>query len=351
VRAALEDAHPLAIVVRIDAPGAGEACVQVRQQARLAQVPIFGVAPDRNDLAFTELFTWGGDDLVALSTDSVLRRLRGVRPPAPQSPGASSAEATPQPVAIVAGADATWRTVMGRALYNGGFAVRFAASADGLGDECMREGVRAVVAADDLPPDGGLAALQASRARAPALAWVLVAPPKRMASLHAPVLAAGRASVIDGFAAPENALFVVNELLAARGIDKRATARLLYGTAVEFRAAGRDEDEVGFAYNVSAGGLYVRTLAPLDAGQEVWLELWPPRSERRVRLSGRVAWKRAFGSTGGATVPAGFGVQLSDGLAGDLERWQAGYRAFVESLLGQGYPVGGVSDVPGRAAP
>jgi Tfp pilus assembly protein PilZ/ActR/RegA family two-component response regulator len=339
VRSELEDRHPAAIILRLDAPGAGQACTHVRQQARLAAVPIFGVVPERNDLAFTELFVWGADDLAALAHDPFARRLRALRPAASLSsdPAAPTpaADARPQPQAIVAGADASWRSVMGRALYNGGFGVRFAASAEGLVDDCARDGVRVVVASDDLPPNGGLGALEAARVRSPDLAWVLVAPPKRMAALHEAVIAAGRASVIDGFAAPENALFVVNELLAARGVDKRATARLLYGTAVAFRAAGRDEDEVGFAYNVSAGGLYVRTLAPLDAGQEVWLELWPPRSERRVRLAGRVAWKRPFGPVGGSTVPAGFGVQITDGLAGDLERWQAGYNAFVESLLGR----------------
>jgi Tfp pilus assembly protein PilZ/CheY-like chemotaxis protein len=333
VRGVLEETTPAAIVIRTDSAGAAQACTHVRQQGRLAPVPIFGVVPERTDLAFTELFVWGGDDLVALAHDPFVRRLRAVRP-APAAAAPPIGEAAPQPRAIVAGADAAWRTVMGRALYNGGYAVRFAASDEGLVDDCLGEGVRVVVSSDDLPPAGGLAALEAARARAPELAWVLVSPPKRMAAVHAAVITAGRAAVIDGFAAPENALFVVNELLAARGVDKRATARLLYGTAVTFRAAGRAEDEVGFAYNVSAGGLYVRTLAPLEAGQEVWLELWPPRTERRVRLAGRVAWRRPFGPVGGATVPAGFGVQLTDGLSGDLGRWQAGYRSFVESLLG-----------------
>jgi Tfp pilus assembly protein PilZ len=109
---------------------------------------------------------------------------------------------------------------------------------------------------------------------------------------------------------------------------------VLYGTAVAFRAAGREQDEIGFSYNVSAGGVYVRTLAPLDAGQELWLEMWPPRSERRVRLAGTVAWKRPFGPSEGATVPAGFGVKITEGLAGDLERWRGGYETFIETILG-----------------
>jgi Tfp pilus assembly protein PilZ len=155
-----------------------------------------------------------------------------------------------------------------------------------------------------------------------------------MAATHAAVAALSRVSVADGYAPPENVLFLANELLNQRGVDKRASPRLLYGTAVAFRAAGRDEDEIGFSYNVNAGGVYVRTLAPLDAGQDVWLEMWPPRSERRVRLCGKVAWRRAYGPQERATVPAGFGVQITDGLGGDLDRWRAGYDAFAQSLLG-----------------
>jgi Tfp pilus assembly protein PilZ len=141
-------------------------------------------------------------------------------------------------------------------------------------------------------------------------------------------------SVADGYAPPENVLFIVNELLAPRNVDQRASPRLLYGTTVAFRPAGREEDEIGFSYNVSAGGVFVRTLAPPDFGQEVWLEMWPPRSERRVRLEGVVAWRRAFGRGAGATVPPGFGVKLTDGLGQDMGRWRSGCEVFAEGLLG-----------------
>ena len=333
IASALASVEPLAIVLRLDAKGAAQACSHIRSQARLAKVPIFGLVDELNDLAFTELFVWGGDDLVGWATSLPLaRRLRALRPSAAtvQTPSA----ATPVLHAIVAGTEATWRTVMGRSLYHGGFAVRFATSGDSLVEECLREDAQIVVATDDLEPHGAVDALRTARARGSKAACVLVVPPKRMAAANVAVKELGKASVADGFAPPENVLFLVNELLAARGVDKRASPRLLYGTTVTFRAAGREEDEVGFSYNINGGGLYVRTLAPLEPKQEVWLEMWPPRSERRVRLAGTVAWRRPFGPVGGATVPAGFGVQISDGLAGDFDRWRAGYEAFLTSILG-----------------
>jgi hypothetical protein len=212
--------------------------------------------------------------------------------------------------------------------------VRFAVSVEGLVSESLAEGISVAVVSDDLVQGGAHSALSDLRRRGSKTACILVAAPKRMAAATASLKALGQMSVADGFAPPENVLFLVNELLAPRGVDKRAAARLLYGTAVAFRVAGRDADEIGFSYNVSAGGLYIRTLAPPDPGQELWLEMWSPRSERRVRLVGTVAWRRPFGNIGGATVPAGFGLRITEGLAGDFERWKAGYEAFAKSLLG-----------------
>jgi Tfp pilus assembly protein PilZ/ActR/RegA family two-component response regulator len=327
----VDELAPLAILLRLDAPRAAEACAHVRSNARLAQVPIFGVADELSDLAFTELFVWGGDDLVGLTSALPLtRRLRGLRAGGNRSAALSSEK----PQAVVAGQDGTWRTVMGRALYNGGFSVRFAVSVEGLVSESLAEGISVAVVSDDLVEGGAHSALSDLRRRGSKTACILVAPPKRMAAATASLQALGQMSVADGFAPPENVLFLVNELLAPRGVDKRAAARLLYGTAVAFRVAGRDADEIGFSYNVSAGGLYIRTLAPPDPGQELWLEMWSPRSERRVRLVGTVAWRRPFGNIGGATVPAGFGLKITEGLAGDFERWKAGYEAFAKSLLG-----------------
>jgi hypothetical protein len=49
------------------------------------------------------------------------------------------------------------------------------------------------------------------------------------------------------------------------------------------------------------------------------------------------SWTRRCAS-GGATVPAGLGIQFTEGLAGDLERWRAGYEAFAQTVLGAGAP-------------
>lgn len=82
------------------------------------------------------------------------------------------------------------------------------------------------------------------------------------------------------------------------------------------------------ASQVGVGGLYVRTLAPPARGEELWLEFVPPRSDRSVHIEGAAVWTRAFGGGVAATVPCGFGVQISGGSERDLARYARSYRTF-----------------------
>lgn len=329
LRAGLDDGDPLALFVPAGGPLLGEVCLALRSHARFARVPAFGVSAHPSDLTFIDLFQAGGDDLVPPDRTSAMRRLRPLVTKVGDPP--SRREGT----AIVAGPDRTWRSILGRTLFNGGLSVRFVDDVSATLTEGAAAGVKLVVVADE---DGEAAAALARKARAAgqAAAWIVVVPPRRIGGVVEAVRDLERTAVTDAFAPPENVLFLANELMRPRGTDNRRSARVLFGTRVSFRVAGREEDETGFTYNVSEGGLYVRTAAPVEPGEEVWLELWPPRSERRVRLAGRVAWRRHLGPNDFATVPAGFGVELTEGLAGDLDRWRAGYRAFAGQAFGHG---------------
>ena len=116
---------------------------------------------------------------------------------------------------------------------------------------------------------------------------------------------------------------MANELSAKPTENKRLSPRILFGTTIRYRPEGMEEDELGFSYNVSQGGLFVRTLAPPQEDL-IWLEVKPPTSPSRVRLLGEVVWRRAYGPNGHATVPPGFAIKIIDGARRDLERWQEG---------------------------
>lgn len=311
---------PLAFLVPATGGGGHAACVQIRVRRQFAHVPILALADEPSDLDFSEAFSHGADDVVPLSCPDRLRtRLRNLA-------RASNEVALPagrKGIGVVAGADATWRAVMGRTLANGGYEVRFALS----GHDAAAYSPKLVVA-DEAAMRASLEVIASRRADGPS--WVVLAEPRRIATAKHDTSAFARVAVTDAFSPPENVLFLANEM-GHEVASRRASPRVLYGTCVSFRAAGREKDDVGFTYNLSGGGLYVRTLAPLDAGQEAWLELWPPRGERRVRLAGRVVWRRAYGQSETATVPPGFGVQLQGGLGEDLERYALGYERISKS--------------------
>jgi hypothetical protein len=317
----LEEQSPLAVLVSSGCEGAVEVLCHLRGSVRHAAVPALIVGGDRTDLAFGEAYEQGADDLAsARSLRGLVARLRQL---------ASGERVAPETrgSVVCAGASSRWRTIMGRTLTNAGLVPRFVNNVPDATEQACAPDVRFVVASDDLQPDGATVALERARAKGSMVPWIIVGPARRAVLAGLATRSLPGVACVDVHAPPDHVLFVANELSRPQLGERRSSERLLFGTAVSFRAAGAAEDDIGFTYNIAASGLFVRTLAPLEAGQDVWLELWPPRTERAVRLVGRIAWRRAFGPAGEATVPPGFGVRLVGGLPGDLERWEAAYRA------------------------
>jgi len=220
--------------------------------------------------------------------------------------------------------------VLGRVLRNAGYGVTFAASErDALGF-AQNPDIDLVVLAAELA-EQPVKAIAESRKGGGHATWIVTCPPRDLGGLQKELSGLDRATATDGFGPAENVLFLANELSNGARANQRRSQRLLFGATIAFRGAGRDRDDYGFSYNISAGGLYVRTLLPPE-DDSVWLELTPPRSERRVRLVGKVVWRRGFGPTGTATVPPGFGVQIMEGAGADLAAWRSGYEAFARAM-------------------
>jgi DNA-binding response OmpR family regulator len=319
------DSHAPHAVVLEDSEAARSLCLEARAQSQHAQVPMLARSAEVDDLSFAEVFSWGGDDaVVAGDNQGLLGRLRAL--PA-ALPGAPTNGRGP---ALIVDADRTRRILMGRVLRNAGHSIEFAVSYDDALGRVREREPKVVVSASDIG-ETPAALLKAARETGSKATWIVTCPPKDMHGVRVAVEPFGGATATDGFAPAENIVFLANELARGGANDKRASRRLLFGTTVSFRGAGRDRDERGFSYNVSVGGLYVRTLAPPE-DDWVWLELRPPRCERLVRLEGRIVWRRKFGSPEGATVPPGFGVAIADASQRDMEAWRRGYAAFADAL-------------------
>jgi DNA-binding response OmpR family regulator len=315
---------PRALVIDGDAVEAERLALDVRADAARAGLPIVALRRALGDLDFAGAMSWSADDIVAIGdTRPLVRRLRGL--PHELAPPSSR-----RGRALVAEADRRRRIAVGRSLRSAGFDIVFAATPSDATELAASDDFELVVSSIELAPVQSVA-IAAARAAGNGAAWIASAPPRVLREVKSDVRQLERVTAMDAFSSPDSVLFVANDLLHRRGTDHRSSARVLYGAVVAFRGAGRDEDDHGFSHNASAGGLYVRTLAPPE-DEHVWLELLPPRSERRVRLVGKIAWRRAFGPGPHATVPPGFGVALVDGARADLEAWRAGYEAFARAI-------------------
>jgi CheY-like chemotaxis protein len=316
------DSHQADAMVLHVAPETAEAfTIERRAESKHAFVPVFSWSEQVTDLGFAEAFSWGADDLVGSSADMALRtRLRQV----PKDPGAP-AEVT-RGKALVADPDRVRRIVVGRVLRNAGYSVTFATTLPDLKEYLDAPELQMVIATSAIL-DSPRSIIEHSREGGKTPAWIVSTPPRDIRTCREVLAGLSRVTTTDAFAPAENVLFVSNEMSRQRDVDNRATPRLLYGTMAAYRGRGRDTDDYGYTYNISEGGLYVRTLAPPD-DDLVWLELCPPRADRRVRLVGRVAWRRGIGRSQFATVPPGFGVEIVDGAKMDLSAWIEGYRSF-----------------------
>lgn len=318
----LEEHEAQALLCHVDE--SEQLAVQARSRSRLTKLPIIALSQSLTDLDFVSAFSWGADDVVPVtSVRPLLIRLRALPREAPVPP------VEKRGTALVAEADPTRRVAVARVLRNAGFAIRFAVRDTDAEEFACDPDLALVVQSRELVPDI-VPVVEQARAAGSRASFVVCAAPRDIRQQRAAIAGVAGVTITDGFTAPENVLFVANELTGGR-TSGRTSSRLPYGTAVAFRGAGREVDDCGFSYNVSEKGTYVRTLA-LPEDEEVWLELRPPREERFVRLVGRVAWRRPFNYNESATVPPGFGVEIVDGAAKDLAIWREGFQKLVEAV-------------------
>ncbi|MET0341673.1 MAG: hypothetical protein ABW252_11780 [Polyangiales bacterium] len=279
----------------------------LRSSARCFSVPLIALVDHLSDRVLLEMHANGADDAVLLhSLGGLTRRLAAL---ASFNPEARTALF--QGSCLLAHADLHRRQVFGRVLRQAGFDVSFAGTMAEALQVAERSPPKVLVVSNDLPPDGGRAALSKL-----AHDWVGDMPAVLLAAGHQRAsLSAHAWTVVPEEAPPDDLLFVVNELLRPRELlESRASRRLLYATLCSFRAQGELEARIGLTYNISREGLYVRTFdAPPTKGQ-AWLELRPPGAARACHVRGAIMWNRGLATGARGAAPPGFGVRLTSEL-------------------------------------
>ncbi len=314
----LERHEPEVVAFDSSIPKAEQLCQKLRSRKTWGRVPMIALASEPSDAHVEKLYSMGVDDVVPLSAwPSFISRLRAL-------PRVESIHPPPaRGKAIVADPERERCDVVGRVLMNAGFDVRYALDRRALEYYSLQTDVNLIVVNVELGDAREL--VEQARKNKSTAAWVIATRRRDMEEQARALADLERVALAPAIGAPESVLFVANELLSNRRTARRSS-RVLHGTLVAFRPAGTDSDDLGFTYNISSEGMYVRTLAPPE-GEEAWLELTPAKHNRRVRLLGRVVWRRGFEGNTGASVPPGFGLQLIDGLGDGLRIWRESYLA------------------------
>lgn len=103
----------------------------------------------------------------------------------------------------------------------------------------------------------------------------------------------------------------------------RGDPRVLARVKVRYRNAGAFLSD--WTEDLSGGGLFVRTDAPLPVGEVLTLRLRPPLSLRPLQLKGKVTWHRRVAGRGG------MGVRFLYESAAQLERVQKMVERFAKA--------------------
>lgn len=320
--------QPIAIVMPLSMRGVSETAVALRAQHPAVAMPLIGIAADVHDLVYADCFTSGFDDVCGRDARQLGRRLRHLAEV--ELTGLTQSAHS----VVVADPDRRSRLLIGRVFRDAGYDVAFAADASEAVDRSLDPKVRVVVGSAALERGGDPLWMKANRLGSTA-AWIVNTPPKEMPDIRTALagIDSERIAVHDAFACPATLLFVANELVNRPQVDGRKSERLLYGTTVRIRHAGRGDVDVGYLYNISGGGLFIRTLAPPARWDELWLEFTPPRCDRLVHLEGTAVWARRYGPASAATVPCGFGVQITGGSKTDMLRYGRSYRTFLSERM------------------
>lgn len=313
---AVGEPPPRCMVVDWELAESRELCQTLRATAALAEIPVIAIVDDPWSAAVVEAFGVGVDDyLPRRELDRLVNKVAAIEG------GGTLLGASGSGKVVLADPDRVQRVQLAKQLRRMGFDVQFALDAGGI--EAGPD-VRMVVISAALDVGDALAK------RNNGTPWLVTGGRSQLDELQ--VEEAKRLKLFDTATDPALLVFVANQLLTEEFTQMRASKRLPYGVPIRFGVAEGPQTH-GFTYNISLGGLYVRTLTPPAMGTELDLLYRPPHGRGQVLVSGRVAWRQsqAVGRNG---VPCGFGLQYAELPLADGAAIEAGYQALAKDLEG-----------------
>lgn len=123
---------------------------------------------------------------------------------------------------------------------------------------------------------------------------------------------------------PEDLLFLVNDLLLSTSETRRQSQRRLWSEVIRFA-----ESRVGFSYNLSQRGIFIRTLAPPRLGAKVSIETAPTPEIPPLSALGRVVWVKPYTPRASRSYPPGFGVAFESLRGPEEQNWAQVYDSIL----------------------
>jgi CheY-like chemotaxis protein/Tfp pilus assembly protein PilZ len=124
--------------------------------------------------------------------------------------------------------------------------------------------------------------------------------------------------LLDGERPPEDVVRAICGLLQRSPHRLRADQRLPFFSPVLFRepaAVTPGPWRSGFTYNVSSGGLFIKTLVPLRPAAPVEVRICITTAREQIEVTGVVAWSNPYAPKGAFSFPIGMGVQFLGSLS------------------------------------
>jgi uncharacterized protein (TIGR02266 family) len=326
--------QPLAAFIDLYMPDShgDECCKIIKSNEELSEVPVVLMTASNAEVEVQRAFLAGADDFLPkpvrpYQLAAKLKAVRdGHRRPIRETPD------TPIRRVLVADHDGFFRTLVGNLLERAGYDVVYAES--GLTALRLllqgRPKVDLSVLDMAMPGFAGIELLRKIRA-VPQLAKLAVFATlsTEKANILEELYTLEAAYVIQKTALNlEEILRKANQLLF-RGRESRMLKRVRFYRLCDFRYSGDGDWLTGFIFNLSNGGIALRTLTALPLGTvgEVRFNLTP---QLKCEVKATVAWANEFNPRDTSSFPYGMGMQFTE-IMPESEEWISAFLKTAEA--------------------
>lgn len=318
---------PAAVVFGPEIEDRAGLVASLRESSVLTSVPFIGRVAAAHPNSLSQAFRDGMDEYYLDGCSEQFTELANVLG---QSERGSTVRA-PAGQVILAHPDRLERVRLASVLRRNGYDTHFAGSAEELRSALLEKRPRAVVASTGLP---GVPVVEMvcelDGTELDTIPWVVVAPEQLIDETSEALPAKPQSRILEDGADVEGLTFLMNEMLTPPPVGVRRSPRLLFGAPAAFVNEGGEVVFQGYTYNVSMGGVYLRSLTPFPLQTRITVDFQPPYGRGRVVADAQVCWVKRLGDTGGAASPPGMGIQFLSMDVADDAGFEAGYRRLLD---------------------